>query len=346
MKTLKALVALGCAAFVGGHAFADPFKVSIEMMERFDLQSESSEALPGEKLFLQVHYYGGDMRPECRDAPEDQQPLECDLLTPLITYEVKEWTVNGIRNGNGDVGAISGLTDGRVTYIAPSEPPQRNPVAVTAKVRVGEQDVLVSTEITVRPPNKWEGYVTYNFEADYQENDPATNSVTNGKVKFFGAYEVDEVLSDSYGDDGTGVVFLAIAPREAEYEFNEKTRDDCERTSSMRGSFLKGLKMPPPNQTLNLTVGKEGLEFANVMPMPIEAEGEWHVRNCTNDKGLEGSGDAEAFVNVDMLIDSGFKARLNGGTYHGSLQEDRTLSIASKEFQGTLTMEWVFKRHN
>ncbi|WP_308910273.1 hypothetical protein [Pseudokordiimonas caeni] len=346
MKTLKFVAALGCAVFIGGYASAEPFKVSVEAMERFDLQSESSEALPGEKLFLRVRYYDGDMRPACRDALEENVPQDCSLLTPLITYEVTEWTVNGIQNGNGDVGAISSLSDGRVTYMAPAEPPKRNPVAVTAKVRVGSQDILVSTEITIRPPSKWEGYVTYNFEADYQENDQGANRTTNGKVKFFGAYEIDEVLSDSYGDDGTGVVFLAIAPREAEYEFDEKTRDDCDRTSRMRGSFLKGLKLPPPNQTLNLAVGKDGLEFGNVMPMPIDAQGEWHVRNCIADKGLESSGEMEDFVNMDFLIDGAFKAPLEGGIYRGSLQEERTFSFSGREFTGMLTMEWRFRRHN
>lgn len=62
-------------------------------------------------------------------------PSNMDDLPPLpVNYKVSSWTVNGITNGNAEVGTISNKQKKSATYTAPASEPSQNPVAVTAKL--------------------------------------------------------------------------------------------------------------------------------------------------------------------------------------------------------------------
>lgn len=96
----------------------------------------------GKSMSLSVNY--------CYPAPDDGSDLaplgyKCtDELAPLAA--ASEWSVNGIKGGNGTVGTVSGsgLTG---TYTAPSSKPTPDTVAVS--VRLGNNTLLISN-ITIQ----------------------------------------------------------------------------------------------------------------------------------------------------------------------------------------------------
>lgn len=68
------------------------------------------------------------------DLPPLPKPSDDDLPPLPVNYRVVSWTVNGITDGNSEVGTISNKQKKSCTYTAPGSEPSQNPVAVTAKL--------------------------------------------------------------------------------------------------------------------------------------------------------------------------------------------------------------------
>ncbi len=77
-------------------------------------------------------------------------------------FTVQEWAVNGIRNGNSEVGTITGsVVSGLAQYLAPAKAPAANPVTVSASLtnKAGRKTLLTATIwIDAHPP--YDGVIT------------------------------------------------------------------------------------------------------------------------------------------------------------------------------------------
>ena len=112
----------------------------------------------------------GDISPQPQGV-ENPNPTEDDLpALPQPVPFVAKWYVNGVENGNDNVGRIS-ISDDRVnvTYHAPAKPPANNPVAISVELtefkawdilkrkRKSFNKVLLIKRVKIRPTE-------YNFK--------------------------------------------------------------------------------------------------------------------------------------------------------------------------------------
>jgi hypothetical protein len=82
--------------------------------------------------------------------------IDDDLLAaprPLEPFYTSDWTVNGIVNGDGDVGSVAKSNNSRAIYTAPATLPDNNPVAVSVQIYSNNttRKLLLTSHITVIP---------------------------------------------------------------------------------------------------------------------------------------------------------------------------------------------------
>jgi hypothetical protein len=115
---------------------------------------------------------------EVNDVNSNGQSVDGNILPPLKKnnddelqslkhrYDVLSWAVNGIENGNSEVGTISGKKT--ANFKAPSSVPSQNPVAVSVKLKIYfpkgvTKTVLLVSNIKITGPGYLFTYIHKNF---------------------------------------------------------------------------------------------------------------------------------------------------------------------------------------
>lgn len=160
--------------------------------EKWWISPDNAELYTGEALKLYVFH---------SDFEED------DLLVPLAgNADIKEWSVNGIKDGSGAVGTIGGGAN--ATYSAPAEVPANNPVAVAALVDThtpGTGQLQVISNIRVKPKG-WNGFVKVELQMSGSITDPVGSKLERS-LDYSTLFPVRSTISEALGEvDGTGKV--------------------------------------------------------------------------------------------------------------------------------------------
>lgn len=184
--------------------------------ERWFLVASNSELYTGDFTDFELMEWENS---DCRN---------CLLLPRKSAAAVKEWRVNGIRNGSSAVGTIGGF-ETTATYEAPTSVPRKNPVAVSGVVdtgRTGKGQLLVVSNLLIKPRG-WRGSVFLKFEGQRIISDDFGQEIAT-KAEFFAEYEVKSMLSDSYSDDGSqGIVMLELSTPNVRYTASEEGSSVC-----------------------------------------------------------------------------------------------------------------------
>jgi hypothetical protein len=152
----------------------------------------------------------------------------CDLLTPLVgNATVLRWEVNGVSNGNAQVGTLTpagGSPAGaQVRYTAPQRLPSPNPVAVTAVLAgPGRSEIHLVAHLRVVPAKaSWSGEIHVSFLGQRVDRDDTGES--RHQVLFEATHEVEDVVVDSQGDGRQVTATLLMTVPTVDYRLQSAT---------------------------------------------------------------------------------------------------------------------------
>lgn len=126
--------------------------------QRVNISPASSRVKVGKQISLQLSLY---VPPQDDGSGDDVLPI----LSQVTVRQPPVWSVNGVTNGNANVGTVRATGNGtQAAYTAPAAVPARNPVAVTAElkninVRIGNASftsLKVTANVLVYDENTFE----------------------------------------------------------------------------------------------------------------------------------------------------------------------------------------------
>jgi len=219
----------------------------------------------GESLILQAFDLSCDT----------QADPTCDLLTPLAgNARVLRWEVNGVSNGNAQVGTLTpagGNTPGaRVRYTAPQRLPSANPVAVTAVLAgPGRSEIHLVAQLRVTPVDaSWSGEIHVSFFGQRVDRDDTTES--RHQVLFEATHEVEGVAVDAPGDGDQVVASLLLTVPTVDYRYQYGYKQDGHETlteffSRQPSSFYDDMGYQPVVTLSGLADGRMQVPMATLL---------------------------------------------------------------------------------
>ncbi len=197
--------------------------------EQWYVLPDTAEIKAGESLELQAMYL---------DCLEEVPETDC-LLTPISgNAAVSQWSVNGVVNGDGNLGTITEESNkARASYQAPAAVPPGNPVNIAATMDLqaqGKGQLQVVSTVTILSGDSWSGYIDYQFQASDSEVHPDGDGHTETRVAFKSHQDFNAVISESYDDDGNGLILLELGLPTQQYSF-ERVTDDYYTGEDMEG---------------------------------------------------------------------------------------------------------------
>jgi len=182
--------------------------------EALHVSPRRADVAVGESLILDAF----DLRCDKKADPH------CDLLTPLTgNAQVLRWEVNGVSNGNAQVGTLTPAggnpAGARVRYTAPGRLPSSNPVAVTAVVAgPGRSEIHLVAQVRVTPVEaSWSGEIHVSFFGQRVDRDDTTES--RHQVMFEATHEVEGIAVDAAGDGNQVVASLLMTVPTVDYRY-------------------------------------------------------------------------------------------------------------------------------
>jgi len=218
----RLFLALWLSIFPPTAIYAETIAGSVdEDYEQWYLNGDGQHVGVGQQGTLSVSFTPRHKMRLC-ELSQDQCHLKVEVDQPV---EVVEWAVNGIVNGDSTVGKILGQGS-RIRYLAPGKVPRHNPVAISARI-AGNQEMLLVANITVVPGNQWTGVMIIEVSGQHREGTPGKAGYELLDMGYRGAYSIQKVLTDSYEDDGSGIVFLQFAHLNTDFVQYRESRGDC-----------------------------------------------------------------------------------------------------------------------
>lgn len=280
-----------------------------------------------------------DTDPDCLLTPLTSS----DLLTPLTTPEVKavKWKVNGILGGNSKVGTISG-SGAHVYYTAPYTAPKRNPVAISAEVE-GERGLTLVGEITVVPGSGWRGELSWQFAGESEEATAGSRGHKQVKIRANATYKIAGLITDSYNDDASGMVYLNLIPTDADYSFTSTTKGDCTDAVHWEGNFEADESHYPWMVTVDLTADHNS-GFRHVLSPTLVMSGYSDRSACV--PGLKPERAVlETYSDVFPMFNGPFAGEAGDArTFKGEVTSKQETTIQGETVEGELTVRWHFVR--
>jgi len=246
-----------------------------DQAERFWVAPDSAELKVGRTQRLVP------MKEDC-----DGDAADC-LLAPGPSAVVWRWAVNGIEDGNDEVGRVRALPDGSAEYTAPARVPKANPVSVAATLAgTGRGRVMAMSEITIVGADpRWAGWV----EVEAHESLAGRDGVfeRQGELRFRLWLPVGRVLSESREDDGSRFVALEFeAPAQHLLDIRLRTdlgAESCnvERWRTVELAGQPGAPAAPLPWALRVSpAGEVRADFLPLPPLLLGGREELVVKGC------------------------------------------------------------------
>lgn len=316
--------------------------------ERWYLAAGADELQVNESVLLGAKFN------EC----EEEGGQDC-LLTPLEDNgKVIEWRVNGIVNGDAENGTLTVSEGGNgVTYTAPSTVPANNPVSISATIDTQSKGSLqLVHEITILSDNTWSGYVEVEFQGTFAE--PYLNGQKQGSVRYRSHQDFASVLTESFDDEGGGLVMmmLGMPTLELQYEavaddyYTGEDVDGCVRHQTITTTLNNVADNASPaggygSVQFNLAAGYATTPF--LMPPPVMIAGS----RASRIEGCGASEFSEDDLTQEMLALDTYQSALtsalsdDGKRYTATAEMPSSLTLDSVTIPGTMKFSWLLIRN-